>query len=194
MLLRVRPLVNLAWRRLNVAKSMQQAAADITIVQSEEIETSTPPAYLPGSLEKVTDGAGTTRLALEIEPLSQTTTKHAPVIAYHLKNCLVHDGGVEFKSGSLRKHYLKKHDYLTRPISDLPSAIYCMTQNSHQFFGHWLSDACATALLQRPDESLLLDVKTNWPDAAEYTKVFGFKPLPAQLRLVEDLTIYQDYG
>jgi capsular polysaccharide biosynthesis protein len=69
-----------------------------------------------------------------------------------------------------------------------------MSQVSHQYFGHWLQDACSTALLRQEEASLLLDPRPDWPHAADYIAAFGFSPETSPIQIVERLTIYQDFG
>lgn len=76
----------------------------------------------------------------------------------------------------------------------MPRALYCMSGVSHTFFGHWLQDACPTALLQKEDEALLLTSPPVWQHADQYVRAFGFQPQPWHLLHVDQLTVYQDHS
>lgn len=125
---------------------------------------------------------------------TRTTVVHAPVIRYVLRDCLVHSQGVDYAGGALLKATGSWKRVPVGPIDEIPRAAYCMAAVSHQYFGHWLSDACPASLLAQPDEPLILDIRDDWPHAAEYVAAFSLKPLPAGALLVRELSFFQDHG
>lgn len=189
------PLLNRARRSVGKRLPLETAARTATVLQPEEREEIRPPVFLQGQLEKVTAGvSGHGTLAGELALATQRSLVHSPVIRFELKDCLVHPGGVDFQGGAVRKQPLGIRPLASGRIETRSRAIYCMSAVSHQYFGHWLQDACATALLAEPDESLLLDVRADWPHAGQYATAFGLSPDPAPLVFVESLTLCQDHG
>ncbi|MEM9812293.1 MAG: glycosyltransferase 61 family protein, partial [Pseudomonadota bacterium] len=64
------------------------------------------------------------------------------------------------------------------------------------FFGHWLREACSTAVLAPEGVALILDVPEAGPHARAYVEGFGLSPTAGRPLRVERLTVYTDnsYG
>lgn len=192
---RLRPVANSAKQKLGLGKKILDASTEMVVVQPEEVELHDRPAYLPGQLEKAVSGnLDVTTLEYEIKVATATELVHAPVLRYTLQDCIIHPAGVDFLGGSYRISPLRVASLVTGRIRRVPRAIYCMSLVSHQFFGHWLQDACATALLKKDEEALLLAERPDWPHVGEYLSAFGFQPESFDLLHVDRLTLYQDYG
>lgn len=69
-----------------------------------------------------------------------------------------------------------------------------MSLVSHTFFGHWLTDACSTALLAGPDHPARLEARDDWPDTADYARAFGFATYPGTPCRMGELHLYTDHG
>lgn len=175
--------------------SWSDAAVDVEVIQEQE-EEEVPRLYcLPGQLERATSGVpGHSTLARELAFFSRPSAPHAPVVRYTFRDCLVHPHGVEFAGGHIRKSSARLQRIPRGPIKEIPQAAYCMSAVSRQYFGHWLQDACATALLARPEEALLLDVRKDWPHAREYVNAFELRPDTAANAWVRELSVFQDFS
>lgn len=192
---RLLPVRNRLLRAVGRGVDLRDASVETTELHPEEVEAVRPAVFLDGQLERATgavSGHGT--LAGELALATRIRAPHAPVVRYTLENCLVHYGGVDYQGGALRKHAIRTRPLLSERIHHRRRAVYCMSAVSHQYFGHWLQDACATALLRDPDEALFLDLREDWPHAREYAAAFGFAPEPAGLHFVERLSVYEDHG
>ena len=175
--------------------SWSAAAVDVEVIQEQE-EEEVPRLYcLPGQLERATMGVpGHSTLATELEFFSRRSAVHAPVVRYTFRDCLVHPHGVEFSGGSIRKSSARFQRVPLGPIKDISQAAYCMSAVAHRYFGHWLQDACATAILARPEEALLLDVRKDWPHAREYVNAFELQPDTVANACVRELSVFQDFS
>lgn len=193
--MRLRPLTNKLAARLGRTRDLAAAAVETVIEQAEERERHIPPAFLPSQLEKARAGAaGQPSGDYELSLATRNDLVHMPVVRYVLEDCLVHAAGVEHRGGSLRIQELKPSFIAARHIRRVPQALYCMSGVSHQFFGHWLQDSCATAFLRQEDEALLLTKPAAWPHAHEYAVALGLAPEPWELLRVDRLTVYDDFS
>jgi capsular polysaccharide biosynthesis protein len=154
-----------------------------------------PPKLLTNHIGKITKRApGIGTLQEEIDLAFHSHETHAPLIQYTLRNCFVHDAGFDVLGGAGRKKNISGWKFLTDPVLSVPDAIYCMTAVGHTYFGHWLLDSCATALLATPEQVLLLDPRPDWSHAAEYVNAFGLRPATPAQYLADRLVFYQDHA
>jgi len=192
---RFKPLTNKIADRLGNGRDLAGAAVETVVEQPEEVEPHLPPIFLPDQLGKATQGSpGHQALEAEIAQATRTELVHTAVLRHTLENCLVHPAGIDFAGGSFRIHPLKLLPLATSRIERVPRALYCMSGVSHTFFGHWLQDACPTALLQKEGEALLLTNPPAWQHAGQYVQAFGFRPQLRHLLYVDQLTVYEDHG
>jgi hypothetical protein len=191
---RLRPLINFALHRIGRTVEAQKTA-EATVLEPGQQVAVHPPFFVPGQLQKATAVIpGVESLQKEIDLARRSHDTHAPLIRYTLEHCLVHHAGFDGPRASFRKQALRGLGFLTAPTRPLPAAVYCMSDPSHLYFGHWLLDACAVALLAGPGETPILDVNPAWPNAAQYVPLLGLQPAPAGQYAVRRLTFYQDYG
>ena len=176
--------------------SIAEAAVEVDLIQPEEREPTPLVHALPGQLEKARRGVdGHSTLEEELQPFRSPYMVHAPVIRYTLRECLVHPHGVDFLGGRISKAGGQRLKARRKPADHIHKAVYCMTPVSHQYFGHWLRDACATALLARPDEDVLLDARRDWPHTAQYVDAFSLQARDATPAVhVHELSVYQDFS
>jgi capsular polysaccharide biosynthesis protein len=192
---RLLPLINTALRRLGWNVHPPGVAVETEIVSPEETQPILKPTFLPNQIEKITARApGIGTLQEEIDLAFQSHQVHAPLIRYTLRNCFVHDAGFDVLGGAGRKKNVSGWKFLKDPLLPIPDAIYCMTSVSHTYFGHWLLDACATTLLARPNQVLLLDPRPDWSHAAQYLDVLKLRPATPAQYLVDRLVFYQDHA
>ncbi|MDO8904327.1 glycosyltransferase 61 family protein [Hydrogenophaga sp.] len=185
-------LRNAALKLVGVRRTSAEAASRSELIQAEEEEPNATLYCLDGQLERAAEHS---TLADELGWARRKRVVHAPVIRYVLRDCLVHAHGVEFFGGSVRTSGQGFRQRIPQgPIVDVPRATYCMSQVSRQFFGHWLQDACATALLANPDEALLLDIRPDWPHTAEYAEVFSLQAHASENLFVRELSLFQDFS
>lgn len=180
---------------LGAQPSWSDAAVEVEVIQEQE-EEQVPRLYcLPGQLERATLGVpGHSTLDDELKLFSLRSATHAPVIRYTFRDCLVHPHGVEFSGGNIYKSGARFQRVPAGPIEEISHAAYCMSSVAHQYFGHWLQDACATSLLARPEEALFLDIRSDWPHAREYAEAFDLQPKTTGNAWVRELSVFQDFS
>lgn len=188
------PLVNLALRRLRQRTDVDFSRIESEIICPEEMQACGPLIYLDGQLDRVKVGSPFNPLDVELEQIRATEVWHAPTIRYTLSDCIVHDAGFDKFRTSYRKSRLQQPDFLFSPVTEVDALSYSMSSTSHMFFGHWLQDALPAALLARPTEALLLDVRTDGAHAAEYVKAAELHPLPQGVYFARKLHFYQDFS
>ncbi len=180
--------------RLRTVFGPQLAAAKIQILQEEEWDIcETPVVFMDGELEKATAGAPTSTLRQEIEFCLAKRVRHDAVVRYTFCDCFVHRAGFE-AGGSA--HRVGKFDYADAVAvpEKKEAATYCMTSVVRKYFGHWLLDGCATALLSGQGSEVFLDERPDWPHTSEYLAAFGCKVLPSGVYRVGELAFIQDHS
>lgn len=186
-------VTNILARRVGRGQDIKKASVKAVVEQPEEAQPHDPPVFLPNQLAKATAGSpGHQSVEAELQQATATTLVHAPVVRYLLEDCLVHPAGVEFKNGSYRIQRLDIRKLVSGHLMHTSKALYCTTGASHTFFGHWLQDECATALLRQGSEALLLAHRPDWPHAGQYLQAFGTEPVSSDVLHVEQLAIYDD--
>lgn len=188
-------LGNVLRAKLGRRRELEAAAIEHEVVEPETCEPAPGFFMLPGMLERVTGGVpGHSTAEMALASMRESSVTHAPIIRYVLKDCLVHHGGVEFGGGSLSTTG-KVFDRLpVGPLRTEKRASYCMSQLSHVYFGHWLTDACATALLCDASQKACINLRKDWPDTAAYAKGFRLPARAPETCHVSELTVYSDHG
>lgn len=200
MLTRLLPIQNMVTNRLLGRRSLEAAADRVEVIQPAEIEHyQIPIAALPGQVEKVTAATHLDATYVEqVEYSRNADISHDPVVRYTFRDCLVHDCGFDAARFSFRIRPPAMADLLPKETRAVKNAVYCNTAVTHEYFGHWLHDACATAQFKAPDEKLFLEMRPDWlkfsSHISDYATAFGYAPEPRGATFVEQLTVYQDHG
>ncbi len=195
MSIRFRPFVNQCIALSGYGRDLFDLAADVTVIAPPEKEPANALFVLDGQIEKATAGAaGFSTLEEEVAIVRAREVTHDAVIRYTFEDCLVHEAGLDVAGGKFRKKRPNGVKLLTEPLTGLSGAAYCMSGVSERFFGHWIRDACATALLAAPDEALILDTRPDWPHAAQYADALRLAPERAAMIRVDRLTLHQDHS
>lgn len=176
-------------------RSLRDAAVSIEVIENGSTESAPRLAVLPGMFDRVKAGvAGHSTAAEELQVATADYFSHAPVVRFVLRDCLVHKGGVEYKNGYFSKSesFFDRINYSDRLHFD--SAIYCMSTVSHKYFGHWLRDACPSALLAESGQAIILDERADWPDTSIYANAFQLKTMPSSVVCVDELHVVSDFA
>ena len=118
-------------------------------MQGEETEAVQPPVLLPDMLARVT---GTDEHSMLVEHLTagrKTLVSHAPVLRFTYRNALVWRSGFATWRHSERYDRSRRLAELTGPIVEVPTLRYCHNYVTWRYFGHWLTDAIPSALIDR---------------------------------------------
>lgn len=191
---RARPLTNRLRRAVELEQDLAAVAVRTEVLQEAEVEAAPPLLCLPDDLERATAGVpGHTTLEEELARARQTEFTHDAVVRYELSDCLVHPSGFEADGASYLFDRPPPRAFLA-PMKRLSRACYCNSAVSRQYFGHFVRDACTTAMLARDDEALLLDWPSSWANAPEYVEGLGLEPVRGPLFRVRRLSHFRDYG
>ncbi len=186
---------NILKARLGAKVPLKDAAVHVEVLEEESVETVPPLAVLPGSLERVTRGVpGHTTAAHHLKMARMAEFRHAPVVHYVLPDCYVHRSGVEYRGGYWGSRGPLRQRFPKAPVAEVHEATFCMAPAAQTYFGHWLRDACPTALLGQDRGRLLLDLRSDWPDAARYATAFGLQAGPFGLLHVDELHVFSDHA
>ena len=188
------PLFNVLARRLGLEQGLADAAVGLEVLQPEEEQEVPAPLFFEAQLGSVTGTASHDSLGAKMTELRSRHVRHAAVLRYTLRDCLVRPSGVEWAGGSFRTRRLGMRDLVGGRLQETEDALFPLSPASCRYFGHFLRDACATSLLRQPGQTLLVDVPEDWPHAADYVRTFGLDAAPAGSRLVRRLKLCIDHG
>lgn len=193
--LQLLPLVNLVKRLFSgTQKSLLEFASNVEEIQPAETGYYPRAIYTPGSLDRIVAVHPWTTLPLELAQI-ETSMNHAAVIRYEFENVLVHPLGLDLRDGArmrIRGGLLPKAR--SNRIKYLETATYCMTPAVSRYFGHWLRDGCATALLTPPGDPLILSANKGWDHSPCYLRAFNLEPERTDRLYVRRLVLFQDHG
>ena len=188
-------LGNMLRTRLFGSRDASDAATQLDILEPAATEPITPLAVLPGMLERVSAGVPGHSIAQdELAAARAPVLMHDPVVRYVMKDCLVHPGAVEFRGGFWPRTSARKDRLPRGRIGEIDNASYCMRPVSARFFGHWLTDACPTALLASPGDTIFLDARPDWPDTEHYARAFDLPTRGPEVVRVGRLCLFSDYS
>jgi hypothetical protein len=189
------PLINFALRQLRQRTSIDFSRIETEVICPEETQACGPLIHLEGQIDKaIAPPQGFNSLEEDIKLAHAAEVRHVPTIRYTLKNCIVHDAGFDAFKNSFRKKRLDRPDFLFSPVTEVESLSYCMSPVSHTYFGHWLQDALPTALLAAPNDTLLLDLREDFPHTSKYAEAAGVQPAPRGVYFARRLHVYQDFS
>lgn len=188
-------LTSLVNRAAGRTVTLEQGAARTETLEHAWREVRPRPLHLPGMLERATGGVpGFSHLAGERAIAERDHEQHDALIRYELTDCLVTPGGVVTSDVRLKFGRDGPRPFLFRRLQETDRAIWCDSHVSRRFFGHWLADACPTALLARADETVLMTTPPDWTHAGDYLGLFGLKAEQPGLRFVRRLALFRDHA
>ena len=170
---------------------INDADCDVEILYPSTIRKGTISKHLPGQLERITSVAFDGNVRNEIEQFLGRERPIGPTLRLKLKKCIVNRGVIY--SGKKRKIISSYHKKLGH--HGINSIVDCASIRSSfvgsYFFGHWLRDDCATAIVD--DEGTKFFTPTpEWPDKKFYTNRFNIALPTAGLLYANSLIFYSD--
>ena len=188
---RLRPFLNVGLGKIGRLRSLDACAVEQRVLEPAHTQRISPAICLPGQLDlatKVIDGGN---LKNSLSYLAGTEVHHGDVVEYVVKDAFVHRGGADLWGARLLSSRVKLSQLLDSTCHDVASAAYCMDSISRERFGHWLTDACTTALLAGEGQLPVIDVRSDWPHAVAYAKAFDLTETQGPM-LVRRLSVYSD--
>ncbi len=193
-MIRLRPYFNKAATYVAGRATMDALAASVENLEAAEEEWCPPAVFLDGELDKVVAAQGETSLKAEFARVNGRWATHKPLRRYELHDVLVYPSGFSLRGGTFVRYGPLPHKaLLAGPVHRLGEAVFCADQPTMRYFGHWLMEACCTALLRRGEEALILPTPENWSHCRDYVRIFDFDPAPGEIFHVDKLSWYVDY-
>jgi len=177
-----------------VGRIFQYDGSEMDVLQPEETEAVTPPALLPGMLDRVTGTDEHATLSLMLESARTTVVTHAPVIRRVYRKAIVRRSGFATWSKSERYASELRASELVGPLMHVPVLRCCLNYVSWRYFGHWLMDAVPAALIEPETGMPWLPPESSWGHARDYLNIFDISSLEAPLVHADRLIVYQDFS
>jgi Glycosyltransferase 61 len=172
--------------------TLETAAYRQEVIHPDESVTHLPAIHLDGQIERVTGSPLESTKAQEIESATKLRGRHAPTIAYHLRDVALVDGSVY--SGNMRFFVRDLEAPNSAEPIDLDRAALVSSYYGVKYFGHWLRDDCTLHLLARD-----LDIPPLCLPGPAGLHIEGYKSLfdqscaPTFRARIKHLTIFSDY-
>lgn len=194
--IQLKPIIRNVKRLFLGPTTLQSESYKQEILCAEERETIRSAVFLPGQLDRAIGTDPGTTLAHEIEAASTNTARHAPTIAYHLKDAVLIDGSVY--RGRLRHLVSQKRfgSVLRNEPRYVSRAGLASTALGNIYFGHWLADDCAQYLLAEK-EGHCLCLQPLFPAQVHvqaYQRYFTQLSASEETAWIDHLVVYQDFG
>lgn len=176
------------------AAPVEALAESVDLIEPDELQDCPPVLHDPADQALLRSGTPGIADVHAVFQLAQTRViHHLPLKRFVVRNAAVLPFGVFAQAGFLRRGatFGMLGEIRMRHWS---TALYCMSQMSTIFFGHWLQDACPSALLQCDEDGLLLDRRAAWPHVLNYLTAFELPAALETVHFVDKLVMYDDRG
>jgi hypothetical protein len=186
--IRLKPIFAPVRRRIDSAR-----APDVEILQPEETEAVRPPALLPGMLERATATDEHSELSQHLTAARATVVTHTPVVRYTYRKALIRRSG--FATRRHGEHY-GSSPWAREPVGPtvhLPLVRYCHNIFSWRYFGHWLSDAIPSAVIDPERGALWMPPNPDWVHARGYIDALDLAIIGAAEVCADELIVYRDF-
>jgi Glycosyltransferase 61 len=159
---------------------------------SEESELS-PSIFLKGQLEKITGAQTGASLASQMDQTLRRTVKHAPTIAYHIRNAILFDGCVY--AGRMKSVVAEKGAVVNKRVAQFGTAAICSSVIGAKYFGHWLCDDVLTYVLAgRYGNPICCSVSFPSDHKPIYERIFEQDWRPTDRARIDHLILFQDFA
>ena len=189
------PLLYYAYRVAGQTRSVERAASDIVTVCAEEEDVRRRAFFLPDQLDRVqlaVDG-----VAFQTARISETPVTHQATRALLYRNAALLDGYV-FAGRSRRQMIRSKPPrWPTAAPTRMDKVALVGTPVSDIFFGHYLMDDSATALLAQdfgPVRGVESANRANWEHATDYRAMMGLEVPDLNNATFSEAWLFEDVG
>jgi len=179
-------------RRLGLDVGLLSTAVSVDELHPTEKVAAQPCIALPGQYERVHAGAFGIDVAEEIAQLRGAPSEIGPTIRYVLKNVIVSRSAIYGRGRwMLFNPRITTHQIESRPV-EYDEAVLRSSYVGCHFFGHWLTDDCATHLLAEQLGTPASMPVPPWPDCAGYLALFEQSYVTLGPARVRRLTLFDD--
>lgn len=170
------------------------AVPETEVLQPAEPQDITPPAMLPGQLDRVTGTDEHSTLDFHLNAATETTIVHAPVLRHTYKNAIAHHSGFATRGYSERYGGYRELSDLAGKGAYVAQLRYCHDYVSWRYFGHWLQDSMPSAHIDPDLGALWMPHRLSWEHANHYLRALDLQTLDAPFITTDELVVYQDFG
>lgn len=190
------PLAYRVRKRLSLDRTLETIASETVVVAEAERGIRSSAAYLAGQLDRVKGVQPATTQQLEMERISETPVHHRATTAYRLRNCTL-VGGALYCGGARHQMLKDRPPFIGSINSEIGQAAFVGTPVSDVFFGHYLVDDSATALLASdfgPAYRPFSRHHANWNHPIEYHRMMGIDLKVTGNARIRDAWVFDDVG
>lgn len=177
-------------------RGLAQAAHETVTVAEAETGIRMVAACLPGQLDRVKGAQFQTTLEQEMNRIAASPVHHAATMAYRLRNCLL-IGGTLYSNGG-RYQMLRDRPPLAAMIkSRIDQAALVGTPVSDVYFGHYLVDDSATAVLAQDFAPIYRPFSyrhASWKHPDAYRQMMGLHWKTTGNARIDDAWVFHDVG
>lgn len=184
-------------RRTFGAPPLGDVVAQTIVVSQDEFGVREPATHLPGQPERVRGIQPETTKEHEQSRISGGPVHHVATLAYRIPNAHYFDGNLY--AGGLRWRQVIRPEsraIWARSIH-LDECALPSTSLSDKYFGHFLRDVAATAILAEtfaPTFFARGTFSAMWPHAKEYYEILKLNFPVLDAAVIRNAWIFQDYG
>ncbi|MDU9005548.1 glycosyltransferase family 61 protein [Sedimentitalea todarodis] len=192
-----KPLTQLVFKYLGLARGCAESAAETVIVCPEEETLVAPAFYLDGQTDRVTGVADHSSFDLESIRIAGGLCRQGATIAYRIENSF-------FSGGRLYTHRLqnaqgaqRKRKLIAKVTDDLETAVLPLSYFAAIYFGHMVFDGGATALMAQSFGESYIDrqvAKDTSGHVGRYWQLFGLNFTAVRDVRIRDAWIFEDRG
>lgn len=176
------PLLYRLRQRVGTPPSLQLAATETVTVCPAETVPRPPAWFLPGQLDHVRGYPATSEPEAQHLRISEGSVTHGATMAYRLDRAALL-GGYAFAGGARHQMVMDRAPFGPRHARALPGDIYgdvalIGTPISDIYFGHYLMDDSATALLAQDFGTVRAPYgrrRTGWTHAHDYRRMMDIE-------------------
>ncbi len=186
---RVFPLVAPVLRRV-----LGPSSPEIEVLQPAETEAVTPPAYLPGMLDRAVSTVEGNDLSYYLDVATETSVTHAAALRLIHRNAIVRRKGFATLRNGENLGPGRNLAELLGPITEVQTLRYCYDDVTRLYFGHWLTDAVSSALIDPNRGALWMPPIIGSTHAQDYLDALGLELAEGPVLHAREMIAYQDYG
>lgn len=174
------------------AKPAEIAFEQEVLCAGEDAELS-PSIFLDGQIEKVSGAPVETSVEAELDHALRRTVKHAPTMAYHIREAVLLDGSLY--AGRMKHVIGRKSAAASKKLSHLDVAAVCSSGAGSTYFGHWLADDVLTYMLaERYGKPVCCAPNSPFGDRPLYERIFGQDWTATDRARIAHLVLFQDFA
>ena len=184
-------------RKLGRDPADEAVAAEVVIVSPDEIAQRPAAFALPGQLDLVRGTAPDTTMANELDRVTGGPILHDATKAFRFRDLQYFDGFL-YCNGIRRQQVVRPEPLRGHgPVERIDTCSLPGTTVGDQFFGHFLIDDSATALLGArfaPPRLPRGSARDLWSHAAPYRERLGIEIPPIGIAVIRDAWVFRDHG